>query len=152
MRTRCRAERPATGRRLVRLRRAATLTRALAAGALERAVELAAALEVRGYAATPGRRRSHRRAPWSFHDFAFCVSALALAAMAVGVLAGGIATFDPYPTLKANLDAAVAAFAVATVGLALLPFWAGALWGGRIAHLDTASAREGVPSSGGGHA
>ena len=53
-----RAERPAAGRRFVRLRRAAILTRALTAGALERAVELAAALEVRGYAATPGRRRS----------------------------------------------------------------------------------------------
>ena len=44
-----------------RLRRAGVLTRALAAGALERAVDLAASLEVRGYALGP--RRVGPRAP-----------------------------------------------------------------------------------------
>lgn len=147
-----RAERPAASRRFARLRRAAILTRALTAGALERAVELAAALEVRGYAATPGRRRPRRRAPWSFHDFAFSVSALALAILTLGSLVVGIATFDPYPTLRADFGLAVGTLALSTVGLALLPFWIGTLWRGRIARLDTAPVPERVLRARGTHA
>src|SRR5206468_6690548 len=46
--------------------RPATVARAALAGALERSVELAAALELRGYASA--RRPPRARRPWSRHD------------------------------------------------------------------------------------
>jgi energy-coupling factor transport system permease protein len=132
-----RAQRPAASGRGRRLRRGAILTWALAAGALERAIDLAAAMEVRGYAAARGRRRAHGRTPWSVHDVAFLVSAVALATMAAGGVIGGVAGFEPYPMLHADFDLALGAFAISTVGLVLLPFWIGALWRARIARLDS---------------
>jgi energy-coupling factor transport system permease protein len=147
-----RAARPAPGGRAKRLRRGAILTRALAAGALERAVELAAALEVRGYAATPRRRRQRTRKPWSVHDLAFAASALALAMLALGGVTAGAASFDPYPTLQADFDPALGVFAISTVALFLLPFWIGALWRSRIARLDTAPVSDRILRPGGTHA
>jgi energy-coupling factor transport system permease protein len=147
-----RAARPAPGGRTNRLRRGAILTRALAAGALERAVELAAALEVRGYAATPRRRRQRKRTPWSVHDLAFSASALALAMLALCGVIAGVASFDPYPTLQADFDLALGVFAVSTVGLFLLPFWIGALWRSRIARLDTAPVSDRILRPRGTHA
>jgi energy-coupling factor transport system permease protein len=133
-----RAERPAaaggSGRRL---RRGAILTRALAAGALERAVDLAAAMEVRGFAAARGRRRARVRTAWSVHDVAFFGAALTLALVALAGVLGGVARFDPYPTLQADFDLATRVFALSTVGLALLPFWISARWRARIARLDS---------------
>jgi energy-coupling factor transport system permease protein len=132
-----RAERPATAGRGRRMRRGAILTRALAAGALERAVDLAAAMEVRGYAAARGRRRARVRTAWSVHDVAFFGAALTIAFLALAGVAGGIARFDPYPTLQAEFDLALTVFALATVGLVLLPFWISARWRARIARLDS---------------
>ena len=60
--------------------------------------------------------------PWSRHDLAFAASALALLAIAIGVLAGAWGEFDAYPRLFGPLTPAtliaIAAFALC----ALLPF------------------------------
>ena len=132
-----RAERPAAAGSGRRLRRGAILTRALAAGALERAVDLAAAMEVRGFAAARGRRRARVRTAWSVHDVAFFGAALTIALVALAGVLGGVARFDPYPTLQADFDLATMVFALSTVGLALLPFWISARWRARIARLDS---------------
>jgi energy-coupling factor transport system permease protein len=110
---------PATGARS-RLARAATLTRALGAGALERSLELAAALEVRGYGAI--RRFPPSRPPWSRHDRAFALAAATLTALCVGARLGGLAPFDPYPLLTIGVRPGDVAFAAALPLLALVPF------------------------------
>jgi energy-coupling factor transport system permease protein len=114
--------RPASGVR-ERLERAATLTRALGAGALERSVEVAAALEVRGYGALG--RFPPRPAPWSRHDRAFALAALAVGLACVAVAAGGLASFEPYPLLEIDAGAVTIAFSAALPLLAAGPFLAG---------------------------
>jgi energy-coupling factor transport system permease protein len=111
-----RAARLHDGARLAKLRRAATLTRALTAGALERAVDVAAALEVRGFGGGSGGRPTPR--PWSRHDVAFVAAALATVALASIAAAAGIAGFEPYPSLQ--IDAAPLDFALAAAFAALL--------------------------------
>jgi energy-coupling factor transport system permease protein len=144
-----RAARPVDGGRMARMRRGAVLTRALAAGALERAVDLAAALEVRGYAVTPGRRRPRSRTPWSRLDFAFAASALAVVTLAFVGLFGDIASFDPYPTLQADLGVVLFGFVVAIVGLMLLPFRVAAAWRSRLARFDEGPVSTRVVRAGG---
>ena len=92
----------------------------MAAGALDRAVDVAATLEVRGYGRA--RRGAAPRRPWSRHDHAFAASAVALSTLAVvGALAGAIA-FDAYPALKLESGASAWAVAAAIPIVALLPF------------------------------
>lgn len=113
-----RADRPHDGVRMAGIRRAATLTRALTAGALERGVDIAAALEVRGFGTAPRRRRVVRlQRPWSRHDFAFAAAAVATVILASIGKAAGIAGFEPYPLIQ--MDAAPIDFAL-TVALAVL--------------------------------
>jgi energy-coupling factor transport system permease protein len=110
-----------------RVARTATLTRALGAGALERSVELAAALEVRGYGALG--RFPASRAPWSRHDTAFTAAAAAIGALSLAAFALGLASFDPYPLLHVAAGPADVAFAAALPLLAIAPFrrWGAAL-------------------------
>jgi energy-coupling factor transport system permease protein len=103
-----------------RVARAATLTRALGAGALERSVELAAALEVRGYGALGRFPATH--APWSRHDFAFALATVATAALCVIALVLGLASFHPYPLLHMASGPADVAFAATLPLLAVAPF------------------------------
>jgi len=98
------------------------LVRAVTAGALDRAVDVAAALEVRGYGAVRRPPRGDWREPWSRHDRAFGLAALAIAALAVGGRIAGVAGFEVYPTLSASWDAAAIAFCLALIALPLLPF------------------------------
>jgi energy-coupling factor transport system permease protein len=114
--------RPAGGAR-ERLDRAATLTRALGAGALERSVELAAALEVRGY----GRlgRFPADGGPWSRQDRAFALAALTVAAACLAAAAAGLASFEPYPLLRIEAGWTDVAFSCVLPLLAVLPFLAG---------------------------
>ncbi len=108
--------------RMPRLRRGALLTRALAAGALDRAVDLAAALEVRGYASAPRAGATRWPRAWSRHDFAFALAALAIAVVAAAGLAAGSGHFDAYPSLQASFGPADLALAAAPPLLALVPF------------------------------
>jgi energy-coupling factor transport system permease protein len=106
------------------IRRAATLTRALGAGALERSVDMAAALEVRGYAGA--RRLARSELPWSRHDFSFAFAAAAIALLATAARLAGVAAFDAYPLLRLEAGATSVALAASVPLLALAPF-AGAI-------------------------
>jgi energy-coupling factor transport system permease protein len=94
--------------------------RAVAASALDRAVDVAATLEVRGYGTRAASRRPAE--PWSRHDLAFTAAAVALAALTLGAGLAGVARFAAYPALSAPVGAAEAGLAVAIVVVALLPF------------------------------
>ena len=96
------------------------ILRAVTAGALDRATDVAATLEVRGFGTAQRPPRMPR--PWSRHDLAFAASAIALAAISVGVIAGAWATFDPYPRLSAPMDAATWAAMIALAICTLAPF------------------------------
>ena len=93
--------------------------RAVTAGALDRATDVAATLEVRGFGA--GGRPRRRRRPVSRHDVAFAVSALALGALAVAVGAGGWEGFEAYPRTAAALGPGQLALAAVLAVCALLP-------------------------------
>jgi energy-coupling factor transport system permease protein len=96
------------------------LMRAVTAGALDRAVDVAATLEVRGYGG--GARPARVARPWSRHDLGFGAAAVALAALGVGAATLGWETFEAYPRMVAPLSGGVAGLAVAVVACALLPF------------------------------
>ena len=92
------------------------LARAVTSGALDRAVDVAATLEVRGYGGSA--RPARRVRPWSRHDLAFLVSAVVLVALAVG----GGERFEAYPSFAAPVGSGELALAAALVVVALLPF------------------------------
>lgn len=94
--------------------------RAVTAGALDRSLDVAAALEVRGYGSV--RRPPPDRRPWSRHDLAFTACSLALVAAGVGARLAGVAPFDAYPTIAMATGAPEVALTGAVVGLALAPF------------------------------
>lgn len=94
------------------------LVRAVTANAMDRSLDVAATLEVRGYGAA--RRPPRLRRPWSRHDVAFAASAVAL--VVGGALARAGAPFDPYPLVRTALDGAVALACVALALVALAPF------------------------------
>lgn len=98
----------------------AALARRLVAGSLDRAVDLAAALELRGYARGaprwPGRGRASR-CSWRFAAAGTGVVAAATAGLVVG--AGG---FEAYPTIAIDVDAATLALAVSLPMVAALPY------------------------------
>jgi len=106
--------------------------RAVLAGALDRAVDVAAALEVRGYALA-GRPARERR-PWSRHDLSIGAAALAIAAVAVAGVALGVGYVEPYPTLELALGPGELAVATAFVVLGAAPL------AGRSARLGVARA------------
>jgi energy-coupling factor transport system permease protein len=108
---RCRAVAPASRLAIVR---------AVSAGALDRAVDVAATLEVRGYGAA--RRPPRERLPWSRHDLAFAAAAGALVLLAGGAFAGSWEPFSAYPRFEAPLSAAVAVLSAVIAACALLPF------------------------------
>lgn len=96
------------------------LVRAVAAGALDRAVDVAAALEVRGYGAA--RRPPRVRVPWSRHDLAFAAAAGALLGLAIGGRLAGAAAFGAYPLLHGRWDGATWALVAALPLIPLAPF------------------------------
>jgi energy-coupling factor transport system permease protein len=98
-----------------------TLLRAVTAGALDRAVDVAATLEVRGYGA-PGARPRGPAKPWSRHDLAFAASTVALGLLGVVALAAGWDPFEAYPLTRAPVGGEVVAFAAALAACVLLPF------------------------------
>ena len=97
------------------------IVRAVATGALDRALDVAATLEVRGYA-TPGAPAQRVREPWSRHDLAFAASAAAILALALGARLLGIAAYDAYPSTAVAAGPHECLLAAAFVVVALLPF------------------------------
>ncbi len=110
----------------------AAVARATLAGALDRAVEVAAALELRGYASA-GRPPRYATA-WSRHDVRVAACAVAIALTAVVTRVAGAGAFDAYPSLEVGSAPAD----VAT--LVLLPLFALAPFAGAGARLGVAHA------------
>jgi energy-coupling factor transport system permease protein len=98
----------------------AALARRLVAGSLDRAVDVAATLELRGYslpgptAVAPPRR--------SRHDRLFVAAGIGIVVVAVVASAAGVGAFDPYPEIAIETDAPTLAVAAALPLIALLPF------------------------------
>jgi energy-coupling factor transport system permease protein len=97
-----------------------TVARAALSGALDRAVDVAAALEVRGYSL--GGRPPRRRDPWSRHDVRVAAAAAGIVAVSVAGLVTGVGTVDAYPALELSFAAPEWALSAALVLLALSPF------------------------------
>jgi len=115
------------GRRLADAQRTLTgsparlgVVRAVATGALDRATDVAATLEVRGFGI--GGRPPRRRRPLSRHDLAFAASAFGLAALAIASGVSGWEGFDPYPRLVVPLEPRQLVLAAALAACVLLPF------------------------------
>jgi energy-coupling factor transport system permease protein len=96
------------------------LLRAMIGGSLDRAMDVAATLELRGYASAHRAPRLSR--PWSRHDIAFLVSAVAVLALAAFGRLAGAASFNAYPELHAPVSAGTIALSVGLVAAILLPF------------------------------
>ncbi len=99
------------------------LLSAVAAGALDRAVDVAAALEVRGYG--DARRPRRARTTWSRHDRRVGAAALAIAVLTVVVGLAGGSGFVAYPTIELDTGPLFLALAFGVAALSLSP-WAGA--------------------------
>jgi energy-coupling factor transport system permease protein len=110
--------RPDGGARGARAR--AALIGTVVAGSLDRAMDVAATLEVRGFAAAPRAPRLQR--PWSRHDLAFAASALAVLALALLGRLGGLAAFTAYPLVQLPFSAGLVVICAALVLAVLLPF------------------------------
>ena len=99
----------------------AAILRRLVAGSLDRAVDVAATLELRGYAHGAPRRvaasRSRARSSWRF-----ALAAAAIACAGIGARLAGFADFAAYPTLSLDASAQTLALAGIVPVLATLPF------------------------------
>jgi energy-coupling factor transport system permease protein len=98
----------------------AALLGAIVAGSLDRALDVAATLEVRGFAAAPRAPRLQRS--WSRHDLAFAASALAVLTLALLARLTGLAAFSAYPLLHVPLSAGLLVLCLALALATLLPF------------------------------
>jgi energy-coupling factor transport system permease protein len=96
------------------------LLRATTAGAFDRALDVAAALEVRGYGAA--RRPPRHSRPSSRHDLAFAASSLGIVALAVTARVTGLAPFHAYPGLGGPVGAGEILLSAGIIACALLPF------------------------------
>jgi energy-coupling factor transport system permease protein len=96
------------------------VVRAVAAGALDRATDVAATLEVRGFGSAARLRRAPQ--PVSRHDLAFGASTVALAALGLASGIGGWEGFQAYPRVVVPVDGRLVVVAIAIAACALLPF------------------------------
>jgi energy-coupling factor transport system permease protein len=93
---------------------------AVLAGSLDRAMDVAATLEVRGFAVA--RRAPRAPRPWSRHDIAFAASAVAILTLALTGRLAGAASFDAYPLLHVPTAAPTAVLCGALLAAVLPPF------------------------------
>jgi energy-coupling factor transport system permease protein len=100
------------------------VVRAAMANSLDRAVDVAAALEVRGYALA-GRPPRGRR-PWSRHDLRIAAAAAAVTVLAVAGVVAGVGEVDAYPTISMALGPAELGLAAAFALLGVAPLVGGA--------------------------
>jgi energy-coupling factor transport system permease protein len=96
------------------------LLSAIVGSSLDRAMDVAATLELRGFAGA--RRAPRRRLPWSRHDLAFGASAATVAALALAARLGGVAAFSAYPQLRFGSLLGTVALSAALSVAVLLPF------------------------------
>jgi energy-coupling factor transport system permease protein len=96
------------------------VTRAALARSLERAVDIAAALEVRGYASA--RPPARIRRAWSGHDLRFAATALALTALALAGRLAGVGRVVSDPTLRLAFGAPEIALVAVVLAAGIAPF------------------------------
>jgi energy-coupling factor transport system permease protein len=96
------------------------ILRAVVAGSLDRSLDVAATLEVRGYGSGGRPARLHR--VLSRHDLQFALATIAVIAAAIGTRASGLAAFNVYPLLHLSVDSGVVVSAVLIAAVALAPF------------------------------
>lgn len=96
------------------------LLRASTAGILDRALDVAAALEVRGYGAA--RRPPRYRTPYSRHDLGFLGAATGLLILVLATRLAELAPFAAYPVLRVPLSGGELAVTAGLLACALLPF------------------------------
>jgi energy-coupling factor transport system permease protein len=97
----------------------AALARRLVEGSLDRAVDVAATLELRGHSL--GVRPRTRRVP-SREDGPLIATGAAIAIAAVAARISGAGSFDTYPRIEMETGAATLALCVALLALASVPF------------------------------
>jgi energy-coupling factor transport system permease protein len=96
------------------------LLRAVIGGSLDRAMDVAATLEVRGFATA--RRAPRMPRPYSRHDAAFLASAVAVLVLALLGRLTTVARFDAYPEVHAVTGVATVVLAAGLLAAVLLPF------------------------------
>jgi energy-coupling factor transport system permease protein len=96
------------------------LLRATTSGVLDRALDVAATLELRGYATA--RRPPRLRRGYSRHDAELFAAAVAIAVLAVGARIAGAVPFTAYPSLSMPVSGGEVALAVGLLACALAPF------------------------------
>jgi energy-coupling factor transport system permease protein len=97
-----------------------TIMRAITSNALDRALDVAATLEVRGYSSA--RRPPRDVRALSRQDVAFGGAAVAVAVLASYAAVARLAPFGFYPTISGSFGVTQVALAVALLVAALLPF------------------------------
>jgi energy-coupling factor transporter transmembrane protein EcfT len=96
------------------------IARRLVAGSLDRSVDVAGTLELRGYAhGAPRMPGPVRRSRYSAR---FAVCGAAVAALSIAARVAGVGGFESYPTVTIDLDAATLVLAAAIPALAAVPF------------------------------
>jgi len=95
------------------------LARRVLAGSLDRAVDVAATLELRGYGLEAPRARQPRAR--SRHDARFLATGVVVLAAAIAAKVLGAGGFDAYPTVNLGLDPATVALLVLLVVAGLAP-------------------------------
>lgn len=96
------------------------VARAALSGALDRAVEVAAALEVRGYSA--GGRPQRSRRPWSRHDLRVAGAAATIAVAAIVFKAAGSGEVVVYPRIEVAAGPPEALLCALLLAAVALPF------------------------------
>lgn len=96
------------------------LLRATTSGVLDRALDVAAALEVRGY--SQARRLPRARTSWSRHDLAFAASAASLVSLAIAAHVAGWEPFQAYPTVHVGAGRSVILVGALLLAVSWLPF------------------------------
>lgn len=96
------------------------VARAALASALDRAVDVAAALELRGYSSARPPARSRRA--WSRHDIRVAAAAVATGVVVVAMRLLGAGEFEPYPSPAMSATPGDLALALALIGGGALPF------------------------------
>lgn len=96
------------------------VAKAALTGALDRAVDAAAALEVRGYA--NATRLAEGKRPWSRQDISVALAAVTIAGLSLAAVFGALGTVAAYPRFQVELGSPEIALAVLMPILALMPF------------------------------
>jgi energy-coupling factor transport system permease protein len=104
----------------------AAMARRLVAGSLDRAVDVAATLELRGYAR--GAPRSARGGPRTRYGARFLAAGIAICTLGIAGRIWSVGAFDAYPTLSVATDGPTLLLLAAIVAAAAAPLVGRPVW------------------------